>query len=353
MEVYEAYANIEKIITYGFLPLGMRYRGNSLLLKTIGDKEYQFLLFLGGEDAVEYSLNRMVYSTFLINGVNYLVDREKNFKELKDFYQGLPTSFYKTIHGKIGEIYKVYVDSLEYLEGFSYTPKSRHLWKVFNNNTANMGFYQGIAGSHNIGLNSVQENWIVMNRHMDDEEDYEVNFKLSLMVASSFAGKGAKELGSKFDFQKKELEELRKEIAKYGYDKKRIVKQKKEEIWARPIRTSEDLVRELNRQMSGDKDKHDLFIEKWLERQKKRAEEARKSVEKKQEDFKKNIQVIVDESTIEPSRIATHEDIERLKESPNKRKGLSVPIDAYERTDEHSDVVKKVSRTIIGPDKGK
>ncbi len=240
-----------------------------------------------------------------------------------------------------------FINSIKYLEGFCYTDRSRNLWRTYMGQLPNTGSYHGIPGAANVGLCNVQENWIIVNRGMDQEDEYEMLFKLALMVTSGFAGKGAKDLGSKFDFHKKELTELREEIAKYGYDKKRVVKKKKKEQWAQPLRTREDLVRELNRQMAGKKDRHDLFINEWIDEQEKRAEDARKAAIAKQEEFKAAVNEEALE-TIEGSRIASPEDIQKLMEAQKKTKpGMAVPIDAYKKSDEKERVLKKLSGTVI------
>lgn len=352
MKVSEAYGNIEKIVTFGFLPLGLRYGGHSFILKTVTDKEYKFLSFLAGKDNIDLALSRLAYSTYMIDGVNYLEDRSKQIPYLIDFYKRLPSSFFRKLIDVTNSIHEKYLKSVDCLEGFCYTNRSRHLWKVSQGNLPNLGFYHGISGAFNTGLNVVQENWTIINTNLDAEDDYEVQFRLSLMVASAFSGKGAKEMGGRFDFHKKELTSLREEIKKYGYDKKRAVKETRKDQWAKPIRTREDLVRELNRQMSGDMDRHDLFINEWVKGQAERAEAARKASEEKQKKFR---ETVLEDSVLEkmePSRIATPEDIAKLTNArASEKPGVAVPSDAYKKTEEKDRVMKKLSGTVIRDNK--
>lgn len=348
MKVSEAYENIEKIVTYGFLPLGVRYRGHSFILKTITDKEYKFLSFLSGKDNIDLALHRLAYSTYMVDGVNYLEDRSKKIPSLLSFYRGFPSILFRRFIEATNDIHEEYLKSVDYLEGFCYTNKSRHLWKVSQGNLPNSGFYHGIQGAFNTGLNIVQENWTIINTNLDSEDAYETQFRLSLMIASAFSGKGAKEMGGRFDFHKKELTTLREEIKKYGYDKKRIIKQKSKDQWAKPIRTREDLVRELNRQMSGDMDRHDLFINDWIKSQSERAEAARKASEEKQKEFRATLLEDSALEKMESSRIATPEDIAKLAKNQNfKKPGMSVPSDAYKKSEEKERVMKKLGGTVI------
>lgn len=348
MNVKDAYANIEKIITYGFLPLGIRYKGHTFILKTITDKEFAFMTFLAGDDLIDLAKYRLAYSTYMVDGVNYLEDRTKQLPKLLSFYEKLPTPFFKVLSSISNDIHEKYLESINYLEGFSYTPRSRHLWNVLQGNIPSNGLYHGISGTSNIGINIIQENWMIINKGLDSEEEYEIQFRLSLMVASSFSSKGAKEMGSRFDFHKKELEELRQEICKYGYDKKRVLSKKQENQWAQPIQSREDLVRELNRQMSGDQDKHDLFINEWIKKQEERADQARKAAEERRDQFRSTV---LDDSSyemMESSRLATPEDLEKLSNiKKNTKRGLTTPTDAYQKSNEGERVLKKVSGTVI------
>lgn len=347
MKVEEAYFNIEKIITYGFLPLGVRYKDHSFILKTISDKEYNFLNFFSRENNLDLALYRLVYSTYIIDGVNFLEKRSYKIPELLNFYNSLSVPLFHTLIKNINNIHDQYLESIKFLEGFCYTSKSRKLWSVFQDNLSNLGFYHGIPGVHNTGLNIVQENWININKNLDTEEDYETQFRLSLMVASAFAGKGAKDMGSRFDFHKKELQELREEIKKYGYDKKRIKEKRKESEWAQPIMTREDLVRELNREMSGHKDRHDLFINDWIKEQSDHAERARQSAENKQKEFRDKMQT-VDLEKMESSRLATPEDLKKIKRAQKDIKsGTKTAIDAFKKVETQEKMIKKLSSTII------
>jgi hypothetical protein len=349
MEVKEAYDNIEKILTYGFLPSVARYNNSVIVFKTITDKEYKQISFYNNEADYNWSLYRLAFSTFMINGSNCLENREEAITKLLDFYSKIPITTFVKFLQDVDSLHDIYLESLNFLEGYCYTAKSKILWKVFDTSVADTSFYYGIPGIKNVGLNNAQENWILINKQLDEEEDYNTQFKLSLMIASSFNGKGARDIGSKFDFHKQELEDLREEVAKYGYDKRRIEMSKKEG-WAKPLRTREELIRELNRQMSGDKDKHDSFLDQCIESERKHAEGAKKAVEEKQKKFRDTVQKDIDLSKVESSRVATEEEVAKLFEKSKKKIRGAVPTDAYEKFNMHEKVLKKIGVTKIKAD---
>jgi hypothetical protein len=348
MDVLEGYDYLEKIITYGFLPSTVRYKDNVIVFKTISDKEYKQISFYNSGGDYNWSLYRLAFSTFMINGSNCLNNREEAINKLLEFYSKIPITGYLKFLQDVDELHNIYLDSLKFLEGFCYTGSSRVLWRVFDTSVADTSYYYGIPGIKNVGLNNAQENWIVINKQLDEEEDYNTQFRLSLMVASSFNGKGAQQIGSRFDFHKKELDDLREEIAKYGYDKRRIEKKKEEDGWAQPLRTREELVKELNRQMSGDKDKHDQFLDKCIEGERRRAEDAKTAAAEKQKQFRDNLKNDVDLTKMEGSRIATAEEIKELF-NKDKKKELpgSMASSAFEGMNSKERILKKVGKTKI------
>lgn len=352
MDINKAYDNLEEIITYGFLFRGVCYNNSIIILKTISDKEYRLIPFYTNDENYTLLLYRLAFSTFMVNGYNFLKDRNNSISKLVDLYSTIPVNVLQHLIDQSNIIFKEQSDSVDCLEGFCYSSRSRNLWSILKNGTAaNRGTYYGIEGIENIGLNSVQENWIMVNRQLDEEEDYNQQFRFSLMVASSFNPKGCKQMGSQYDAQREEQEEVRKDIIKYGYDKNRVIKKKQEnDGWASKMNSREDVVRELNRQMSGDKDKHDLFMENWIKDQQKKAEDAKRSYEEKQKEFRKKLENDVDFSKVEGSRVATPEELEKLTKK-SVFKGISVATDPLEKIYSKDDIIRKVSGTVIGPDR--
>jgi hypothetical protein len=345
MEIEKAYSNLEDIITYGFLCRGICYKDNTIILKTISDKEYKLISFYTPDQSDKLSLCRLAFSTFMVDGNNFLIDRNKNIPELIDFYKDIPVTAFSKILTDTNDLHKEYIDSLDFLEGFCYTDRSRVLWNIYRG-VNSLNFY-GIEGSDKIGINSTQESWVAINQQLDSEEEYNKEFRLSLMVASSMNSKGCKSIENKYEFHKTELEELRKDIAKYGYDKRRILKKKEEKDgWAVPLKTREDIVRELNREMSGNIDKHDAFIDNWIKEQKEKSEEAKRLLEEKQKAYRVKLNKDIDFTKMEDSRIATPEEVKKLM-SKKVIPGVVRPSDPLEKKYSNEDVIKKVSGTVI------
>jgi hypothetical protein len=345
MKVEEAYKCLEDIIMVGFLSSTFNINGKQIALKTLNELEYRNIEYYTPtrrED--EHTIYRLVFSTFMVDGYNTLVNRDKKVKELYCMYQELPVVLFSKLVEKVKSIHNRYLASLKYLEGFSYTNTSRYLWKSLNQNSLASEKLTGIEGTGSLGINSVQNNWVAINKKLDSEEDYERDFNLSVLVASAMNSKGARGISRSYEAQKTELKELRDKIAEYGYDEIRYEKERSLDEWSKPIKSRQDIVRELEKQVKGEKDKHDLFIEEWIEKQKKLAEEAKKSVEEKQVQYRKKMENI-DPTKIEGSRIATPEEIEGL--SKGSVKGIRRETLSREKFEKQQTFIKKVSSVVL------
>ena len=343
MIVDDAYRLLEKIITSGFLTVGVNLKGTYIVLKNISDKELINIGYYSRPNTYSNFLYKLCFSTFCIDGENVLFNREVKLDDLKEFYNGIPSISIPYIAKVLKELNDKYLKSIDFLEGFCYTRRSRYIWNLWNVKEN----INGIAGSENLGLNYVQENWIAINKNIDKEESYEKDFNLSILVASSMNPKGAKSISVKYDARKEELQQLRDDIAKYGYDKKRIEDQEKDKnAWTAPIKGRDDLVRELHKQMRGEKDKHDLYIERWMERQKEKAEEAKEAVKLKQQVFREKLHEI-DLTQMEASRPVTVEELERIQRERRSQPKNGSLIKDYNKAQNSDRFIKKISARII------
>lgn len=345
MEVKEAYDLIGSIIIKGFIQSKFSCGELFCVLKSISDKEYGLLdNYVRPEDKSGSSASKLAVSTYFLNGINMIPDRDTKIQQMISFYKNLPVTIISRMISVVEDLHYTFLEAIEYLEGFCYTKYSRVLWKSIGLSVSSGMNVSGIQGSEVFGINNIQENWILINRGMDDEEAYGRDFHLSTMVASSFNPKGVKVISNNFEFHRKEVEEARKDIAKYGYDKKRIEEQRRENEWTAPIKTREDLVRELNRQMRGEKDKHDQFIDVWIERQKKQAEDTKLRIEEEQKAFRAKLDEKFSSINVEESAPVSSEYVEEIMK---KRRVTSASIESVDKIQDKDKFIKKVGSQII------
>jgi hypothetical protein len=280
--------------------------------------------------------------------VNLLEGRNENLWKIVELYKKASALFVLRVVEAINELNQTYADSLNFLEGFSYSPRSRYLWSVID--PYNRSSFTGLRGIDLIGINSVIENWISINKRLDEEQEYGSNLNNTLLIVGASNYKSAKMLSKNYEKHVEELKELRDDIHKYGHDRKRVEENdKKRESWTAPLVSREDLVKELYRQMDGKKDKHDLYIDQWIEDQKKRAEAVKQSVIDKQQAFRKKIEES-DIDLLEPSRPISSTELNKILEKNKIRPENRAYMAGKEDAESKERVYKKLSTRIIRPE---
>jgi hypothetical protein len=349
MKVKDAYENIERIITFGFLSVRISYNGHDLLIKNISDREYQHMQMLcSNKDREKFNFLSLAFCTVSIDGISLLEKRNENISKIVELYKNSSALFMLRIVEAINELNQTYTDSINFLEGFSYSPRSRYLWSVID--PYNRSSFVGMGGIDLIGINSVIENWVSINKRLDEEEEYGSNLNNTLLIVGASNYKSAKMLSKNYEKHVEERKELRDEILKYGHDRKRVEEnEKKRETWTAPLVSREDLVKELYRQMDGKKDKHDLYIDQWIEDQKGRAEAVKQSVIDKQQAFRKKI-TESDLDLLEPSKPISSQELNKILEQNKIRSENRAYMAGKEDAETKERVYKKLSTRIIRPE---
>ena len=280
MDKNEAYMALSDLIYKGFLTAELDFDGKLFIFKTMNDKEFDLVKMYSGRPERPDYLTRfnnyfLLFSLFMIENKNILLNRETCLEDVTEFFKSLPTVLSGKIITSLNGLRKTAYESLRYLEGFTYTSTSRNTWKALNGLSPVAPEFTGIPGTSQLGMNIHQESWVMINKSLDDEERYNQEFYLALMVASSSNPKGARHIRNQHETQTKNMEDRRKKLARLGS----IEDAKKKwspEGWAVSTDTAEELVAELERQISGVKDRHDVFIDDYM---KKMRDEAQKRTE--------------------------------------------------------------------------
>ncbi len=283
MDRDEAYSALSDLIYKGFLTAELNLEGKLLIFKTVNEKEYDLIKVYSGNPnsfgyGTRFNIYFLIFSLFAIDNQNVLYTRNQNIKELYDYFFNLPDYLIKRTLKHLNSMRLMAYEALKFLEGFCYTGQSRSAWKALNGKFPSSVEFTGIPGTTDLGMSLHQESWVIINRSLDSEEDYNKDFSLSLMVASSSNPKGSRHIRNQFDSNKKMAEDRRKKLALVGF----IDTQKwTPDGWASSVDTAEELVAELERQMNGVKDKHDLFIEKYMDQIRVQAEKNTKEAEER------------------------------------------------------------------------
>jgi hypothetical protein len=342
----EAYQLLSDLVFKGFISLNITAARQTLIFKTLNDKEYQLIkLYAGLKDDPDYT-NRfntayIVFSLLMINGENILHKREERFNELYDFFINIPRALFKKILSEIVSIRDTAVEAGGFVEGFSYTNFSRNIWRTLGNGYPNREDFTGIPGTNKLGLNAYQENWIMINRMMDEEEAYNDRFTSALLIASASNFKGARRTRALHDASRQKIKEKRKKIAQEGLIKK---SNWTEQGWAAPVDTAEELVAELERQMKGYKDRHDKFIEEYMKGLEKAADDKKAESEKKlkeAQDKNKDLPMLSGSQRV----LDEAEAAEMMSKKPNNL--VIVPSDEVATQEQHDRFYKKIGGRVL------
>ena len=283
MDKQEAYTVLADLILKGFLVSELNISGKSLIFKTINEKENDLIKMYAGNPKNEgyqfrFNIYFLIFSLFIVDGQTVICNREKNLSELYNFLSNIPEALFRNMMTKLNEIRAVSYDVLKYLEGFTYTNFSRSSWRSLRGNLPNCSEFTGIPGTSEMGMNVHQESWVLINRSLDYEEDFNKDFSLAILISSASNPKGSRHVRSQHDSMVKGSEDRRQKLAQEGFID---VKKWSPEGWAAPVDTVEELVAELDRQMTGQKDKHDIFMENYLKRIREEAERKTREAEER------------------------------------------------------------------------
>ncbi len=342
----EAYQSLSDLISKGFLTIACDIAGKNIVLKTVNEKEYDLIKLYAGVNDKNYisrfNMYYLVFSLFLIDGENVLQDRSKKIKDIYNFLNDLPNLLYTKITEELKVLRVNAEEAVDFLEGFSYTSHSRRMWKLTQNNLPTSESLTGIPGTGILGLNAYQENWFLINKMLDDEESYDRDFSLAILVASASNPKGCRTVSSKHDAHRQRNSERRDKLAREGSSAKQ---EWKPDGWAAPVDTAEELVQELMRQMEGKKDKHDLFIEEHLRKVREKADKQAKEAEEKLEKIRQKRKEEGGPSIVSSQRVLSEKETEELmaKNSNN----LLLISDSMEKKEEQARYFKKVGAKIL------
>jgi hypothetical protein len=347
MDRQEAYGVLADLIFKGFLTSELSIEDKALIFKTVNEKEFDLIKLYSGNPKnsgyqVRFNIYFLIFSLFMLDNQFILCTRNENLTELYNFFAGIPEKVFRKMMTRLNDVRIIVYDSLKYLEGFSYTNFSRNMWKSLRNNLPSSSEFTGIPGTSEMGMNVHQESWVMINRSLDYEEEYNKDFSLAVLVASASNPKGSRHIRSQHDSMTKGIEDRRKKLAQEGFiDTTKWTP----EGWAAPVDTAEELVAELNRQMTGQKDKHDIFMDNYLKKIREEAERKTREAEERIKRFQEgHDNVLIDGS----QRALT---VAETKELMNRKRPNTVMVADEEKTspEDHEKFHKKIGARVLTP----
>jgi len=338
----EAYQVLSDLIFKGFLVAEAPLAGRRFVFKTVNDNEFDLIRLLSNEnDSLRFNANFLALSLFSVDGDMLLPQRNLLIPDMRDLFLGLPSKFLSQLITNLNVIRNVVFDATGFIEGFCYTALSRRSWNTLKGITICDERATGIPGTSGLGLNVHQDMWMSINQTMDDDEAYDRQFNMSLMVASAMNPKGASHLRNQHTTMMKSVESRRIELAKIGRPDARAWTP---EGWSAPVDTAEQLVAELERQMQGKKDRHDEYMESYMKRLHEQAENRAKEAEAR---IKRAREGLEDVFITGETRVLTPEETESMLRRRYRKTTIGVADEDKVDSVEKDRFMKKIGNRVL------
>jgi len=321
------YADLEKLIFKGFLSLKVRIKNINFVFKSINDLEYDKIVEMSGlkNDPLylnKFYLNYLYLSIYMINGKNILNYRDSYYTEITSILNEFPSTLVKSIFDKLSSLFERSNAHFDLIESYSYEDISRYNWKSVKNTLINNSSLTGILGSEVLGLNQFQRYWTVLNLREDEKESFEEKYQLTKFLASFTDSKAVRKIDASDKVKEEEEKRRRDRIKDKGTEREK-------NYLSGPTDTREEIIKELEKQMKGEKDAHDDFIDKYEKDMRLNMLKQMKELKRVKEERRKTYQKPLEEAR----PISQEEMMERLNKSRKKSKIHYLPeIESEQRS---------------------
>lgn len=267
----KAYSVLDRVVTYGYDYVGVRIGGVRYILKTLTREEEELVrlhTFDRGHSP-EALLWTLAYGTLSLEGKDLLESRGMSTLEaLRAHYSGISSIFTKELYSTLVALSMRVEGALTLFQGYMFSPESRTKWKSFLHSGGRWGVSNFVG--RDVGSHFVREMWARANAMLDREDKEEAAWDHTMFAASAYNPKGVKDASVRRQGTRKVREADREELVRYGSMSNRdahLELQRKEEVvWHAPLVTQQDIIDELHRQVRGEKDRHDLFVEAYFKK---------------------------------------------------------------------------------------
>jgi hypothetical protein len=266
----EVYRDVEPLLFRGFLHAPAEINGIPFIFKSLNQHEFGLLRFMLPDTTSWKSVQKfhalfLAYGVFMVDGLNILADRDRHLGELSRFFEEMEAGSSAKVIRHLSEVNRRANRAVVLTEAFSMETLSRLRWAQFRGVDLTGAQVTGIQGTHTLGMNWAQLTWRAMNHYEDQKELAEREWENAKFVASAMAGKGMSRVHSQ-DKRRREKEreerlERRDRILRFALYGESMEGDGNNGAPVQVARTVEELATQLERDLKGEKDFHDLVVE--------------------------------------------------------------------------------------------
>lgn len=287
MDVAEAYGVIDRVLVDGVYLARAELGGFPFIIRALSEAEFEFLRnSIQGLPYDQIVLHIASSCLVSVGGHNVMDYVKKDRHSLFEMMTDLPSNFPGAIAEMHSDLRSRLNEASQFWEGFCSSNYSRRLWRIREENVGPK--FSGIPGFEDVPRYTLQYYWSMYNRQIDFREERSHQYQMALIQASAMNPKGAEKLMNRRTRELEDLEQERKQLVFAGIRAKLDdLKQAELDGWAGRITSTDQLIKEFKRMSSGEKDKHDQFIEEYKEKKRRereayiqeQVEKARKAME--------------------------------------------------------------------------
>ena len=261
------YTDLESLLSPGFLTHSVELGGMIMSVRTLfpGD------LFLLQQRVGPRPTDR-AWKAWLVSSSIWMVDGQPLLGQPHATYQvyqsirSLPNTALDVLFSLFTGLFNRAKKATRLLEAFCYEDFSRSMWRMSGRQSLAREEYAGIPGVSSLGSTSIQRAWMAFNLMEDEKEDNLQAWTNAKFIASAHSPKGVRKLNS-HDSSTAKLEAERRErvIWESWAEVTRGIVRAPQNVVHRSV-TGDELSREMQMAMSGEKDLHDLVIDAYKEK---------------------------------------------------------------------------------------
>lgn len=266
----EVYKDVEPLLFRGFLHVAATINDVSFVFKSMNHHEFEMLGLMAptATGGTRKSLNKfythfLAYGVFMVEGDCILADRERHIPDIVKLFEEFGESVNTKIIRQLSEINRRANRAVILTEAFAIETISRLRWAQTRGSDLTSPAISGIQGTQNLGMNWAQLTWRAVNHYEDLRETAEREWENAKFVASAMAGKGMSRVHSQ-DRRRRKREredriERRDKILRFALLGESMEKQKGAPVLV--ARTVEELQTQLEKDLKGEKDWHDMVVD--------------------------------------------------------------------------------------------
>jgi len=265
----DVYRDIDPLLFKGFVHTQANINDVQFVFKSLNQHEFEMLRLMQPDISSRKEINKfqalfLAYGVFMVDGINILIDRDRHVPDLADFFANLGISASNKVVRHLSEINRRANRATILTEAFCMEPASRLRWAHLRGLDLTIAACTGLSGTQTLGMNWSQLTWRALNYYDDMKETAEREWENSKFVASSMAGKGMSQVHSQ-DKRRREREredklERRDKILRFALLGESM-DQANTTAPMQVARTVEELSTQLERDLKGEKDWHDLVVD--------------------------------------------------------------------------------------------